>query len=53
MIVGIVKISSGLEPLEEFRNAIDEATAVNVFCNEHNPVLDTGDYLGINADSVD
>ncbi len=53
MIVGIVKVGSGLMALEEFRNAVDETTAVNMFCNEYNPALDTDDYLGINADSVD
>jgi len=53
MIVGIVKISSKLEVLEEFRNAVDESTAVSAFCNEYSPVLDASDYLGINADSVD
>ena len=53
MIVGIVKTSSGLEPLQEFRNAVDEATAVSVFCNEHTPPLDTADYTGLNGDSLD
>ncbi len=53
MIVGIVKIGSGLIALEEFRNSVDEATVVSAFCNEHNPILDTADYIGINADSID
>jgi hypothetical protein len=53
MIVGIVKIGLGLEPLEEFRNAVDEATAVSAFCNEHTPPLDTADYTGLNGDSLD
>jgi hypothetical protein len=53
MIVGIVKIDSELKALEEFRNAIDESTAVSAFCNEYSPVLNTADYLGVNADSTD
>jgi hypothetical protein len=53
MIVGIIEIGSGLVALEEFRSALDEATAVSDFCNEYTPVLNTSDYLGVNADSVD
>lgn len=53
MIVGIIEIGSGLVALEEFRTAVDETTAVSDFCNEYTPVLNTSDYLGVNADSVD
>ena len=53
MIVGIVKITTKLTALEEFRNASDELTAVNEFCNEYNPPLNTADYLGVNGDSLD
>ena len=53
MIVGIVKIGTGLVSLEEFRNASDELTAVSEFCNECTPVLNTSDYLGVNGDSLD
>ena len=53
MIVGIVEIGSGLVALEEFRTAVDETTAVSEFCNEYTPALNTSDYLGVNADSVD
>ena len=53
MIVGIVKIGAALEGLEEFRNAVDETTAVSDFCNEYSPVLNTADYLGVNAGSTD
>mgnify|MGYP001465795542 CR=1 FL=1 len=40
----------GLTP--EFREAVDEATAINTFCNG-TPPLNIGDYIGVNADSVD
>ena len=53
MIVGIIKTGAELEALEEFRNAVDESTAVSAFCNEYSPALDTADYLGVNADSTD
>ncbi len=53
MIVGIIKIGTGLVALEEFRKAVDEATAVSDFCNEYSPILNTADYLGVNGDSTD
>lgn len=53
MIVGIVKIETGMEIVQEFRKAVDELTAVNDFCNEYNPALNVADYLGVNADSLD
>ena len=53
MIVGIVKIGVGLTPLEEFRTAINEVTAVTDFCNEYTPALIESDYLGVNGDSLD
>ena len=53
MIVGIVKITTKLTALEEFRSASDELTAVADFCNEYTPPLNTADYLGVNGDSLD
>lgn len=53
MIVGIIKIGTGLVVLEEFRTAIDELTAVSDFCNEYSPALNTVDYLGVNGDTLD
>lgn len=53
MIVGIIKIGIGLTALEEFREAEDELSAVESFCNEHNPPLMSSNYLGVNGDSVD
>lgn len=53
MIVGIIEVGSGLVALEEFRTAVDETTAVSEFCNEYTPALNTSDYFGVNADSVD
>ena len=53
MIVGIVKIGTGLVALEEFRKADSEALAVSDFCNECSPVLNPADYLGVNGDSLD
>lgn len=53
MIVGIIKIGTGLVALEEFRAATDEATAISSFCNEYTPPLITSDYFGVDADSID
>lgn len=53
MIVGIVKIGTGLIALEEFRNAETIAEAVSAFCNENSTPLNTSDYLGIDASSND
>jgi len=53
MIVGIVKIGTGLVALEEFRKAADEGAAVNEFCNECEPALNANDYFGVNGDSLD
>ena len=53
MIVGIIKIGTGLSTVQEFRTATDETTAVSDFCNEYSPVLDTADYLGVDAGSTD
>jgi hypothetical protein len=53
MIVGIIKIGAGLVALEEFRDAVDEATAVSDFCSGYSPALDVEDYLGVNASSID
>ena len=53
MTVGIIEIGTGLVALEEFRIAVDETTAVSDFCNEYTPILNTGDYLGVYAASVD
>ena len=53
MIVGIIKTGSGLTALEEFRKASDKDAAIIDFCNEHDPALNTADYIGINGDSLD
>ena len=53
MVIGIVKIGTGLVALEEFRKATNEAEAVAQFCNEYTPALNIADYLGVNAESVD
>ncbi len=49
MIVAIVKQLSGIVPIEEFRVAVDEATAVDDFCSEYNPPLNPADYLGFDS----
>ena len=53
MIVAIIKIEVGLSVVQEFRNANNEETAISGFCNEYTPALNTADYLGVNADSLD
>ena len=53
MIVGIVKIGAGLVALEEFRKADSEELAIDEFCNEYTPSLNTADYLGVDASSID
>ena len=53
MIVGIIKIGTGLVALEEVRKADSEALAVSEFCNECTPVLTPSDYLGVNGDPLD
>lgn len=53
MIVGIIKIGTGLVALEELRKADSEELAIVEFCNEYTPPLSTADYLGINGNSLD
>ena len=53
MIIAIIKIETGLALVQEFRNATSETAAVVDFCNEYSPPLNTGDYLGVNAGSID
>lgn len=53
MIVAIIKTETGLSAVQEFRTALDEATAVSDFCNEYTPPLTDSDYLGVNGDSTD
>jgi hypothetical protein len=53
MIVGIIKIGSGLIPLEEFRPATDLSSAVSSFCSEQAPPLDPIDYLGVDGAGID
>lgn len=49
MIVAIVKQLAGIVPIEEFREAVDEATAVVDFCFAYTPHLDPNDYLGYDS----
>ena len=53
MIAGIIKTETGLSLVQEFRKADSEALAVSEFCNEYSPPLNTADYLGVNAGSID
>lgn len=53
MKVAIVKNDIGLVPLEEFRDAIDVATAVLNFCNEYAPPFNVANYTGIDATAID
>lgn len=53
MIVGIVKRSLGLRPLEEFREANNELEGVSSFCSEYTPPLDVADYLGLDGSALD
>ncbi|MEE8323192.1 MAG: hypothetical protein V3R57_06190 [Candidatus Bathyarchaeia archaeon] len=53
MKVGIIKTSSGIVPIEEFRDSVDISTGVTNFCNEYSPPLSPADYTGINADAID
>jgi hypothetical protein len=49
MIVAIIKQLSGIVPVEEFREDIDEASAVDAFCLEYAPPLNPLDYLGFDT----
>ena len=53
MKVGIIKTSSGIVPVEEFREAPDLSTGVTNFCNEYSPPLSPADYTGIDASAID
>jgi len=53
MKVGIIKTSSGIVPVEEFREAPDLSTGVANFCNEYSPPLSPADYTGIDASAID
>jgi len=53
MIVGIVRVDTGVVPLEEFRPAEDTSTAVTDFCSSNTPSLDPNDYLGVDGSGVD
>ena len=53
MIVGIVKIGSGIVPLEEFRPGDDVTVAISSFCSEQSPPLDPVDYFGIDGVGLD
>jgi hypothetical protein len=47
MIVAIIETAvSGVASVEEFRDTVDEATAISNYCNDYSPPLDTGDYTG-------
>ena len=49
MIVGIVKLGSGVVPLEEFRAGTDVTSVVTSFCNDHTPALNPIDFLGVDT----
>ena len=53
MIVGIVKIGSGIVPIEEFRPGDDVTFAISSFCSEQSPPLDPVDYFGIDGVGLD
>lgn len=51
MIVAIVNqtLPSGIKRVEDFREAVDEASAVVAYCNSYNPPRNVGDYLGFDS----
>lgn len=49
MIVAIIQQLGGIVNVSEFREAVDEATAVNDYCNGFNPPLAPGAYYGYNT----
>lgn len=51
MIVAIINQTSpvGIVPVEEFRQASDEATAVADFCADYSPPKNPADYLGYDS----
>jgi len=49
MIVAIIPQGTGKIRVEEFREAVDEATAVAAFCAEYTPPKTPADYLGYNT----
>lgn len=49
MIVAIAPSTPGVVPVEEFREAADEATAVADFCGEYAPPLNVADWIGFDA----
>jgi hypothetical protein len=51
MIVAVVKQTtpSGKVRVSQFRDAVDEATAVDDYVNSFNPPLTTADYLGFDS----
>ena len=53
MIVAIVKVDTGIQPVIESRTATNEADAVAAFCSEHSPPLDPADYFGGDAGALD
>jgi len=53
MIVAIIKIDTGLQPVIGFMPAANEAAAVTAFCASYIPPLDPNDYLGVDAVGVD
>jgi hypothetical protein len=51
MIVAIINqtVPVGVKRVEEFREAVDEATAVVAYCNGYTPPRNVGDYLGFDS----
>ena len=53
MIVAIVEVGPGLQPVVEFRVGASEGDAVADFCSEYTPPLDPADYFGEDAGALD
>ena len=53
MIVAIVKIEAGVQPVIVFQPGATEAIAVADFCASYAPPLNANDYLGRDAAGLD
>lgn len=53
MIVAIVKVDTGIQPVIELRPASSESAAVSDYCNEYTPPLNPADYFGGDAGALD
>jgi len=49
MIVAIASSAAGQQPVIEFRQAADTASAVLAYCNEYSPPLDPADFVGVDT----